>query len=57
MDFLVHSSTSGHLLVATLLEVVAVGTKTTEIINVHVIMLTPTLHLPLWAMTTFVRVF
>ena len=54
MELLVHVSTSGHLLVATSLEVVAVFT---HIIDVHVIMATlPTAHLLLWAMTIFVRV-
>ena len=54
MDFLVHASTFGHLLVAGSLEILAVATQN---IDVHVIMLTPTPHLLLWAMTTFVRVF
>ena len=57
MDFLVHASTSGHLLVAILLEVVVVVTQTTDLGSVRVIMLMPTVHLLLWAMTIFVRVF
>ena len=54
MELLVHVSTSGHLLVATSLEIVAVPIQD---IDVHVIMATPpTAHLLLWAMTIFVRV-
>ena len=53
MELLVHASTYGHLLVACSLEVVAVDTDT---FNVLVIMVTPTAHLLLWAMTIFVRV-
>jgi len=54
MELLVYASTSGHLLVACSLGVVAVDT---HIIDVHVIMATPpTAHLLLWAMTIFVRV-
>ena len=54
MDFLVHANISGHLLVVGSLEILAVSTQN---IGVHVIMLTPTPHLLLWAVTTFVRVF
>ena len=54
MELLVHVSTSGHLLVAFSLEIVTVAT---DFIDVHVIMATPPIaHLPLWAMTIFVRV-
>ena len=53
MELVVHASTSGHLLVAYSLEVVTVSTQE---IDVHVIMDTPTAHLLLWAMTIFVRV-
>ena len=54
MELLVHASTSGHLLVACSLEIVAV---TTQDFDVHVIMATPpTAHLLLSAMTIFVRV-
>ena len=53
MELQVHASTSGHLLVACLLEVIAVSTQT---IDVHVIMATPTPHPLLWGMTIFVRV-
>ena len=53
MELLVHASTSGHLLVACSLEVVAV---VTNLIDVHVIMVIPLPHLLLWAMTIFVRV-
>ena len=54
MDFLVHANISGHLPVAGSLEILAVSTQN---IGVHVIMLTRTPHLLLWAVTTFVRVF
>ena len=53
MELLVHVSTSGHLLVATSLEVAAVAT---QFINVHVIIVTPHPHLLLFAVTIFVRV-
>ena len=53
MELQVHTSTSGHLLAACSLEVVAVSTQT---IDVHVIMATLPPHLSLWAMTIFVRV-
>ena len=53
MDLLVHVSTSGHLLVATSLELVAVEADVTD---VHVIMVILAPHLLLWATTIFVRV-
>ena len=53
MELLAHATTSGHLLVACSLEVVAVATQD---FDVHVIMTTPTAHLLLWAMIIFVRV-
>ena len=53
MELLVHASTSGHLLVDCTLEVVTVGPP---LIDVHVIMATPTAHLLLWVMTIFVSV-
>ena len=52
MELLVHASTSGHLLVACSLDVVAVASQK---IDVHVIMDTSTAHLLLWAVTIFVR--
>ena len=57
MELLVHVSTSGHLLVVGSLEVVPLVVTHIIIINVHVTMVTPTPHLPLWAMTIFVRVY
>ena len=53
MGLLVYTSTSGHLLVACSLEIVAVSHIG---IYVHVIIITPTPHHHLWAMTIFVRV-
>ena len=52
MEFLVHVSTSGHLLVVRLLDVVAVSAQK---VDVHVTMDTSTAHLLLWAVTIFVR--
>ena len=56
MELLVHVSTSGHLLVACSQAVVGITVAGIKFINVHVIMGTPTPHLPLWAMTIFARV-
>ena len=53
MELLVHTSTSGHLLVACTLEIKAVASQD---IDVHVIMVTPYPHLLLWATTIFVKV-
>ena len=53
MELLVHISTSGHLLVACLQEMLL---AIIEDLNVHVIMGTPTPHLLLRAMTIFARV-
>ena len=58
MELLVHASTSGHLLVACLLEITAVvnPATATQASFAHVIMETLIPPLLLWAMTIFVRV-
>ena len=53
MELPVHDSTSGHLLVASSLEILTVAT---QYIDVHVIMETVSPHRFLWAMTISVRV-